>query len=469
MGNKWNLPDLADFEALLQKGSVTEEDTTKVQAALQKLPKKSESEQRITGLTLWFHEAQKRAKADGTEVGERLRLTLALVQALTLLISFLLGIGLMAGLIERVGLTEGKAYNVWKLIAIPIGGQGVFLLFALLSWLILRKNSRKMTLPEEVASQLIKTLAGRAGARGWNELYKAGSGYREILSWRIARIAQWGAVAFNLGIVLGFLAILLFLEINFFWATTLEDFGHPQLLKVSQFLASPWSWAKPDWCPTAEQLTLTQLQIGQLNPDGEAHFWFPFLLLSFLIWGMLPRLITALFCHRMEGLSLRKLTFMEKRHRELWRQLSPRAQTARTTPTYETSQDGVILIDVGGTDATTEELRPFLLQSLRVNPTKRFTASVMNGDEKELALAALKKAQRGVVMLVDSWNLSPKQLSTLHQNIRDVANDCQILYLVLGLPKAGVTQAPTPTEMQEWEHYITDLNDADTEVIAYRC
>lgn len=463
MAPRWTLTELADFEALLTKAEVEETDHTLVAEALEKMGKGAEeSKQRSTGLRAWFE----RSLSDNPsiEAGDRLRLTMGLVQFIIVVLSLVAGIALMAGLVERVGVTEGKAYNVWKLIAIPLGAQWVFLILALLSWIVLRKNDRKMTLSEEIGAQVIKLFAGRKGAQGWNQLHRAGAAYREILGWRVASLAQWGAVAFNIGIIGGFLAILSFLEVNFFWATTLDDFGLPQLQRVTQFLGAPWGWFEPEMIPNREQMLLTQLQIGELNANGEAKWWYEFLLACFVVWGLLPRVLTAIWCHSMERQGLGKLTFMEKRHRDLWRKLTPRVNTKSA---YTVAQDGVVLIDVGGTDATTDELRPFLLQQLRVNPTERFTAGVLNDNQKDDALASLAKAKCGVVLLVESWNLSPKQLQVFHKTLREVISDRTILYLVLGLPKAGVTQAPDATEFAEWEHFVTDLNDPETEIIAY--
>lgn len=464
MSKKWNLPDLANFEALVSSAEVREEDQQAVAETLSTYKGKGESVEREHGLYVWFQRALNRSK-DGGEVGNRLRVTLGVVQGLAVIICFFLGVALIAGLIEKVGLTEGRAYNVWKVIAIAIAGQWVFLLLAIISWVVLRNNSRKMTLFEEVGGQIIKRLSGKQGARGWNELYKAGSSYRAILSWRVARIAQWGAVSFNVGLVIGFLSLLLFLEINFFWATTLQDIGLPQLEKVKSVLGAPWEWWKPDWVPSREQLILTQLQQNEINPDGIPEYWFPFLTAALIVWGLFPRLLMVLFCHLMEGRSIQKLTFMERRHRDLWRQLTPRVSTRAE---FTAAQDGVILIDVGGTDATTEDLRPFLIQQLRINPTARFTAGVVEGDQKEKALAELQKAKRGVILLVESWNLSPKQLTALHKKIRAVAGDSLILYLVLGDQQDGTTQPPDASELKEWESYVAELNDPETEIVGYK-
>ncbi len=466
MAKSWTLAELANLEVLLNTVDVREEERAEVADAIQSAGAASESEQRRSGIRAWYQSAirYQRDTESKDEAGHRLNLSLGLIQFVIVILSLALGIALMAGLVERVGVTEGKAYNVWKLLAIPIGAQWCFLILAIISWVVIRNNSRKFTFLEEITGQVVKRMAGKEGARGWNELYRAGAAYRSILSWRIARITQWGAVAFNIGIIMGFYAILLFLEINFFWATTIDDFGLPQLERVTNVLSTPWRAIQPDWVPTQAQMLQTQLQVGQLNAEGESKPWYTFLLACMAVWALLPRLIMTGFAYVMEKRELGRLTFMEKRHRELWRKLTPRVNASVTV---SDPSDGVVLIDVGGTEATTDEVRPFLLQQIRVNPTQRYTAGVLSEDQKEEALASLQKAKRGVVMLVEGWNLSPKQLTPLHTKIRAAVDDREIFYLVLGLPKAGVTQSPEEEEFQQWQNFVVDLNDPETEVIAY--
>ncbi len=463
MFRRWKLYELADFESLLSKAEVRSVDCDRVTDALASNITQSESNKRKIGLRAWFKGVCEDYPGKSREASERLRLALSLVQILVIGCSLLLGCALMAGLIERVGITEGKAYNVWKLLAIPLGGQWFFLFITILSWLILRRNERKFTLLEQVIAQIVKRFSGTEGQRGWNELYRSGATYRSILSWRIASITQWGAVAFNIGLIGSFLAILLFLEINFFWATSLQDFGEPQLRTTTELLSVPWSWST-SWFPTVEQLLLTQLQQGELNPKGEPEYWYPFLLASFVIWGMLPRLVLALLSHCMEYQALGKLTFMERRHRELWRELTPRVSS---TATYAAAEDGVILIDVGGTNTSLEQLRPFLLQTLRLNPIKSFRAGVLEGDEKDQALNSLQTSKRGVILLVESWNLSPKQLKVMHQRLRKVIQDRPILFLIIGLPSNGVIQPPAQEDLAQWEHFVAELQDPEAELITY--
>ncbi len=461
MPSRWTLPDLASLEELLIAPKVTSDHQAHVKESLQKGTKQSEGDQRKQGIQSWFKLAHQESQSD---TSQKLSLSLALIRWIIILASAVAGVGLISSLIERVGVTEGQAYNVWKLLVIPIAGQWFFLLLTLLSWTLLRKGKRKTTLVEELTGAAVKALSGTAGARGWNALYRAGASYRSILSWRLARLTQWGAVAFNLGLIVGFLGILLFLEINFFWATTLDNFGLPQLLLVTETLATPWHWLNASWTPTKEQLLVTQLQIGELNAKGNPAYWYPFILGCLICWGLLPRIVLLCFCYLMERKALDKLTFMEKRHRDLWRKLTPRV---RETPSYDTAQDGIILIDVGGAAPSTEEIRPFLLQQLRVNPVERYRAGVIEGNEREQALKSLQKAQRGVILLTESWDLSPKQLQSLHHGLRDIIKDRVIYYLVLGLPKGGVTQAPTEAELTEWHHYIAELQDSETELIPY--
>ena len=371
----------------------------------------------------------------------------------------------MAGLVETVGVTEGRAYNVWKVLGVTVGVQWCFLVLGAVAWLVMRRNERKLSLVEEVLVQVVRRFSGSEGARGWNGLYRAGEGYRAILGWRVARVLQWGGVALNAGILIGFYAILLFLEVNFFWATTIDEFGLPQLERTTQVLSSPWRWYAPEWVPTREQLLSSQLQVGQLNEESEARPWYMFIISTLLLWVLVPRIVMTGMCHDMERLQRRRLTFMEKRYRELWRMLSPGAQREGVT---SGPRDGVTLIDVGGTDVKTEELRPFLLQQMRVNPEARYRAAVLTSDEREEALRAIRQGAQGVILLVDSWDLSPKLLEALHERVREAAPDQEIYYLVLGVPQGGVTQAPEEAEVEQWKNYVDELQDAEAELIIYQ-
>ena len=461
MVKRWSLQELVNFEVLLKSPEVSSEEQDEVQAVLDQGTYASETARRRAGLRTWYEQ-----RVAGNDLaGHRVGIALSVLQWISVVIALLAGIGLMAGLVERVGLTEGKAYNVWKLLAIPIGGQWLIMLIGVVSWLILRRQDRKLTLLEEVVSLLVKRLSGGAGAQGWNEVYQAGAGYREILGWRLARLSQWAALSFNVGLLVGFYSILLFLEINFFWATTIEEFGLPQLQNVTQLLGSPWGWLQPEWVPQVEQMAITQLQIGELNPEGLPQYWYPFLMAVLIVWGVLPRGILVVICMASERRALRRLTFMERRHRDLWRQLMPRVSA---TSSYDGPGDGVVLIDTEGAEPDMGQMRPFLLQQLRVNIVEQYTASGLSGQEQEEALQSLRRVGRGALLLVESWSLSPKKMTALHQKVREAVGRKTIFYLVIGLPSAGQTQAPESEEFRQWEQFVAGLQDPECEVIAYQ-
>lgn len=459
---RWTLSELADFETLLKKTEVTDEHRQKVAKTLEEASQKSETGKRRLALKKWYDII----KEDGVEskAGDNLSVAFRTIQAISFFISIILGIALIAGLIEKVGMTEGKAYNIWKLLAIPVGAQWVFIIISILSWLILRNNSRKLTLIEELIGQLVKRLSGKAGQQGWNDLYRSSNSYRSILSWKVAGITQWGAIGFNLGLIGGFYCILLFIEINFFWATSIDGFGLSQLDSLTNLISLPWTLLNLDWNPDQAQLIVTQLQIGELNPEGKPQYWYPFILASLVVYGLIPRVILLIVCNTLKKRSLNKLSFMEKRHRELWRKLRLKSVSEDH---YSEPEDSVVIINIGGIEISEAQLRPFLLQKLRVNAIATFKAGVLNKDEKEDALTSLSKAKRGVVFLVESWSLSPKQLQALHKQVRELIPTQPIHFLILGLPKNGIYQAPQDTELSEWKSFISNLNDPESEITPY--
>ena len=127
-------------------------------------------------------------------------------------------------------------------------------------------------------------------------------------------------------------------------------------------------------------------------------------------------------------------------------------------------KDGVELLDVGGLGLETAEIRPFLLQKLRVNPEKKYAVGVLDASEEQEAWAAMRTAPCGVVMLVEGWSLSPKQMVALIGKIRGEAGaDTVLRVLVLG---DGI-EAPSEEDFQIWQEFIDGLRDPRLECVAY--
>lgn len=462
MATSWKLYDLIDFEEILQKKDqprLSTETTKILKKSLRDLPQSSESEKRRIGLYNWYQHVKDETD---TEAATKLTFALKLLTLILCLVGFCLGFALINGMIEQVTI-EGKGVNIWKFLTFTLGVQTILLIISIFSWLLFNRKREKLAFFEQIIAAIAKKIAGSKGTKVLNQVTQAGNSYSDIISLRLAKITQLAAIFFNLGLLVGLATSLFFLEIGFFWSSTIESISRPQLLSLTEFLSLPWKSFYPDAVPTEQALELTQLQIGRLNPEGKPQFWYPFLFCVIAFWGLLPRVLLYVFSLFSETIALKKLTFMERRHRDLWRTITHVSSETR----HNSASDDVIIISIGGMEATTEEIRPFLLQQLRVSPLKRFETGVLEGEEGTAAIDAIKLSKKGVVLLVEGWNLSPKYIQNLHLKIRKQMPKLPISYLVFGAIKEGRYYSPEASEFNQWKETIAMLADPEAETICY--
>ena len=102
----------------------------------------------------------------------------------------------------------------------------------------------------------------------------------------------WCLVA--LGMLIGYLLLLLFSDLAFGWSSTLlqdNDF----VARAVRWLALPWQWLWPSAVPTESLVAATQYQRivpGEGDP-AMAGQWWRFLMASLLFYNLLPRVVLA--------------------------------------------------------------------------------------------------------------------------------------------------------------------------------
>jgi hypothetical protein len=309
---------------------------------------------------------------------------------------------------------------------------------------------------KESLSSVVRRFAGKVSPDAWKSLIQGKGKQPSALGWRLTRMLQLGGIGFNLGLIAGLFGVLWFTEINFYWESSLSQFGGDSLGKVTRFLAGAWGGGG-----------LTDLQIAGLKDvsgeTGDANWtaFFNFIFAAFLVWGLLPRFLLWVMAVWKERKTLGGLEFQDLEHRKLWREIS-RVERAVT---MEGMKDGVVLLDVGGLGLDEAELRPFLLQSLRVNPEKSYSVGVLDATEEREAWVAMRAAPCGVVMLVEGWSLSPKEMMALIERIRREAGEETVLrVLVLG---DGVVE-PDEADFVRWQEFIDGLRDPRLECVDYK-
>lgn len=446
----WNLENLVDFEvAVHQSAGVDETVGREIRKGLGERKFGDERAKRRWGLLEWLS-SKPRIGAGGKVVS-----VLRLMALVLLVVTFLLGVGVIRGMVTTFH--GNAALNIWVLLAGTIGVQWLLLLIGLVSFLLLRYWIGGVGWLKEAVSSLVKRSLGKVSPEAWQSLVHGKGRQPTALAWRMARTLQVSGIGFNLGLIGGLFGVLWFQDVEFYWETSLSQFGGDSLRHLTAMMAGVWGGSGLSPAEILELKNIPKAEQGQGSWDEFMEFIF----MALAVWGMLPRVILWGLAIWKERKVLGELEFQDASHRKLWRELS----RVERTVAMEGMKDGVVLLDVGGLGIPTEELRPFLLKQLRVNPEKSYAVGILDVEEEQEAWAAMRNAPCGVVLLVEAWSLSPKQMTALIERIRREAGEETVLrILVIG----DALQAPEADEFAAWQSFVDGLRDGGLECIAFQ-
>jgi hypothetical protein len=346
-----------------------------------------------------------------------------------------------------------------------LGLQVAILIGAWLAWLFRRKAGEAYSVVQSLIGVLARRLTGDRESVWWHSLITQGGAGRRALLWRLARVVQTAGIAFNFGAIAALVGLVLFRNVGFFWETTTESAMRSWLEQAVNVIAAPWSWIDPASAPDARLIDATRWwpEKSASLSSGPAAWW-RFLLWSLVVWGLLPRLILRLLCQWNEGGSLASLDFQSRPHRTLWRELTGgelREEIAKR-PT-----DGALVIDVGGAGFSREALRPFLLQKLRVNPTAWETTGVLDPEREAAARSALTEAPAAIVLLVEGWALSPRQVESLLAKVSGLKEDRRVILLIGNAEPNGAMRPAEDDERANWKRFVDGLAGSEVELVFY--
>ena len=455
---RWTLSDLLDFEWLIR--SEEERSAAADRAIYRKSVKsalegvKDRVEQRRIGLLEWFR-AQK-TSVDRDFPGGKLVAGLSFASTVLGFFMLVSGVGVVLGLLRQ----PEQAYNLGHFLLATLGLQWLLLFLGVLLFLVRRRATDALGVVGRFILWIVKK-ASPEGAKTWAAVAKDGGRYRDVCVWTLARIGQWAGVCFNIGLVAGLVGVLMFQDVRFFWETTSDSEPEKIVQKIVNTVSSPWAMAFPDAVPDVDEISESRWLAGtELAAAGEAYRWPAFLISALIVWGLLPRLLLWIITVRGRQKALSQLDFQAPSHRELWRRMSHVERVVETSG----QQDEAIIIDVGGLNLEIAEVSPFLRMKLRVHPLGIYQVGVIDESKEVEAYAALDQAKSGVVLMVEGWNLSPKQMRKLHSEIRQRCGlDMQIWFVVRGTS----TAEPTAEDLANWKAFVDGLEDAAADVIEY--
>lgn len=449
--SNWSLADLVDLEVLQDRLSLWKKAWRGgVRDTLEKAKLSSEKERRRMGLRAMLDVVR---DEEGEMSGQRVKSGARFAEWVVFGVMLLIGCGVVRGLLTSFTdhEQEVRGLNVWVFLMVTLGVQWLFLGASAVGFVFCKKGLGHLGVFQNLLSSAIGKLAGgvrvRTGQLAW--------------AWRLSRILQTGGVGYNLGLLAGLFGCLWFLQVSFFWETSLPQFGEDSLRRVTQVLSIPAGGEGV----SRDEIRLTQLgdvseptdedMMNSLSPRMRADLsWGVFFFLVLTVWGLCPRLLLWFGGWWMERRALAGLDFQDAQVRGLWREVT------RVERGVVSSQpaDGVVVLDLGGIEMETDAMRPYFLRVLRVNPEARFSLGTLDQEVEKKALTAAKNAAMGVVFVVEGWSLSPKQMTLYHQRVREaVGAEHLIRYVVLG----------SDEEMSQWSTFVDGLKDSETEVYRY--
>jgi hypothetical protein len=448
----WTLEDLIDFENEVAAATRASSGLREAVAAASRGLDGAGA--RRAGFQVWLEGVR------SSSCGRKYTSALALVGSGLALLAFLAGFSAVLGMVDR----ERAGVNVTLFLAILIGGQWLVLVFAALAWLMRRRAAEGFSGLQALAGRLARRLAGDRDASWWSRLMEGGGAPRAVLLWRLARMAQAAGISFNAGILTSLAGLVLVRHVGFFWETTTRDAMQSMLETGTRYLSAPWSAWWPAAVPDAPVIAASRWLPDQALPPGPGEWW-RFLLMTTLVWGLLPRLVLWLVAWNAGRKALGRLDFQSRAHRALWRELTG---TGRVE-TDDKPLDGVLVLDVGGSGLTEEALRPYLLRRMRVHAAAWHPVAVLDPGTEAEASRALAEAPAGVVLLAEGWALSPARMSSLVAKIRGSAGPrTPVKFLIANTGPGNQPLAPTPDECREWERFVDSLRDPEAEVFLYQ-
>ncbi|MCI5150674.1 MAG: DUF2868 domain-containing protein, partial [Candidatus Electrothrix sp. MAN1_4] len=328
-------------------------------------------------------------------------------------------------------------------------------------------------------------------------------------------IVQIFGVSFNAGVLAATLFKVIGADLAFGWQSTLQVTPE-SVSTLVHWIALPWSWLPHAFIPALSQIEGSRLVLKEgiyhlANTDLTS--WWPFLCLSVLCYGLLPRLVLLLIVKNQQSRNLARLDFRQGFFRPtLHRMQAPQVSTtarietkvvknnvgnptnsARTEPEQTTPHEVVKQPDVPAdftADLDTslppiialipDELLPEcafadLQQQVRIRLSYRPSQllpfwTLQQSEEEELSgLHTLMEQEKvkDVLVLLEAWQPPIEELFSWLALLRQYLGPDALIFLALiGKPRPETILTPVqPQHLQTWQLKTATLNDTGLQLI----
>ena len=292
------LADLIDLEARLALDAREDDDVLhqRDRAVAKSISPDGDRRARILA---WVDALRPRDRAS---VGSRVAAALALLRSALFAVGLLVGGGAASVALFYDGT---RPVNVASFVFALVVPQVVLLALTLivLFAMRLRGDARTRSIGAPITRRLLRYVSSRmASSREaitelesvWGRL-DARRGLRpDVERHTLFGVLQVFGVAFNLGAIGTVLVRIAFTDVSFGWSSTLIAWD-TTMSRIVHVLSLPWAHVWPDASPSGPLVHATRFYHGGAVPDPElAGRWWPFLVASLLVYGLIPRSVLLL-------------------------------------------------------------------------------------------------------------------------------------------------------------------------------
>ncbi len=294
---------------------------------------------------------------------------------------------------------------------------------------------------------------------------------------------QLFGVALNLGLITITVFKVTTADLAFGWQTTLQ-LGTEKLYSLTKIVALPWSWLLPKSIayPSLESIEGTRIILKEgihyLATENLISWW-PFLLLSLVIYGLLPRLILALGALLLEKLKISRYPNAPNFLRITARMQTPVVSTQAPPPNQTNNftdtnflslpnqQAGshtptgvaTLLIPVDLKPAPNPQIVERYLQS-QGYVTERTLPIFQNYDSDQKILRSLSSLEGLIIVAIEAWMAPITEQLKFIESICDAKKSTfPIGILFLGRPiTAESIEPPRQQDVLMWQEKIAQKN-----------
>jgi len=299
----------------------------------------------------------------GPSLGGAVHGAFQLALLIVILAGLLAGAGAAAALLRYDG---SEPINILVYLAVMVGFQIVLIPLLVLGFLYRRRLGLALRLMQALVGWLVRRLihAGHsrhAGGRSpeeieaeWGTLRAKSSLFRRVQAPLLLLLFQVFGVAFNTAALATLIFLVLFSDLAFAWATTLQADAE-RIHGITSAISAPWATVWPEARPSRELVEATRFArmegafVGARDAASVlAGGWWRFLLAATFTYGWLPRAVAAGIAFALYRREMRRaLTQNSKVQALLGRLRTPEVQVAAGSPVAVESPE-----DRGAPEAT---------------------------------------------------------------------------------------------------------------------